>query len=129
MGDVDRAFAGQRAAAKPGRRAGGMLRRDPVLAELVRRLVDAYQPERIYLFGSRARRQAGADSDYDLMVIVDDNALPERRRSRLAYLALRGTATAADVLVWPRQTFEERLHLPASLPATIVREGRLLYAA
>ncbi|HBY97228.1 MAG TPA: DNA polymerase III subunit beta, partial [Chloroflexi bacterium] len=42
---------------------------------------------------------------------------------------LRGTGTAADVLVWPRQTFDERLHLRASLPATIVREGKLLYAA
>jgi len=28
---------------------------DPVLAEIVRRLVQTYQPERIYLFGSRAR--------------------------------------------------------------------------
>jgi len=106
-----------------------MLRRDPLLADLVHRLVDAYQPERIYLFGSRARRQAGPDSDYDLMIIVDDNALPERRRSRLAYIALRGTGTAADVLVWTRHMFDERLHLAASLPATIVREGQLLYAA
>lgn len=102
---------------------------DAVLAELVRRLVDAYQPERIYLFGSKARGQAGPDSDYDLMVVVPDDAPPERRRSRLGYQALRGTGTAADVLVWPRQTFDERLHLRASLPATIVREGKLLYAA
>ncbi|MCZ7570448.1 MAG: nucleotidyltransferase domain-containing protein [Ardenticatenaceae bacterium] len=105
------------------------LQQDAVLAELVRRLVDAYQPERIYLFGSKARGQAGPDSAYDLMVVVPDDAPPERRRSRLGYQALRGTGTAADVLVWPRQTFDERLHLRASLPATIVREGKLLYAA
>jgi hypothetical protein len=30
---------------------------DPVLAETVRRLVEAYQPERIYLFGSVAPRR------------------------------------------------------------------------
>lgn len=105
------------------------LSRDPVLADLVRRLVAAYAPEQIYLFGSKARDQAGPDSDYDLMVIVPDEAPLERRRSRLAYQALRGTATAADVLVWPRRAFDERLHLAASLPATIVREGRLLYVA
>jgi hypothetical protein len=29
-----------------------LLDHDPLLAEVVRRLVDAYQPERIYLFGS-----------------------------------------------------------------------------
>jgi predicted nucleotidyltransferase len=33
---------------------------DPVLDEIVRRLIEAYQPERIYLFGSRARGDVGA---------------------------------------------------------------------
>jgi hypothetical protein len=62
------------------------------------------------------------------MVIVSDDAPPERRRSRLAYDALRGTATAADVLVWTKRSFNERTHLKASLPAVILREGKLLYA-
>ena len=102
---------------------------DPVLNEIIRRLVKTFQPERIYLFGSMARSDAGPDSDYDLMVIVPDEAPPERRQSRLAYQALRGTRTAADVLVWTRQAFDSRLHLPASLPATITRQGKILYAA
>ena len=46
---------------------------DPVLTEVVRRLVEAYSPERIYLFGSVARGEAGPDSDYDIMVIVPDD--------------------------------------------------------
>ena len=100
-----------------------------VLTEIVSRLVNAYEPERIYLFGSHARGEEGPDSDLDLIVIVPDDALPERRRSRLAYERLWGVATAADVLVWTRSRFEERLHLASSLPATIAREGRLLYAA
>ena len=106
-----------------------MLRRDPVLAEIVRRLVEAYQPERIYLFGSAARGEAGPDSDYDLMVVVPDDAPPERRDSDLAYQALRGTGIAADVLVCTHSYFEARRHLRASLPGTILREGRLLHAA
>ncbi len=102
---------------------------DARLAEVVRRLVEAYDPQRIYLFGSHARGDAGADSDYDLLVVVADDAPPEQKRSRLAYVALRGTGTAADVLVCTRRYFEERLPLKASLPATIAREGKLLYAA
>src|SRR5712691_12039197 len=101
----------------------------PALAEIVRRLVVAYEPERIYLFGSWARGDAGPDSDFDLLVIVPDDAPAVRRRSRLAYEVLWGTGTAADVLVWTRQRFESRLSLKASLPATVIREGRLLYAA
>lgn len=102
---------------------------DPKLAEIVKRLIEAYAPERIYLFGSRARGDAGPDSDYDLMLIVPDDAIPERLRSRLAYERLWGTGTAADVLVWRRSNFDRRLHLKASLPATIAREGKLLHAA
>jgi len=101
---------------------------DPALTEMLTRLIKAFQPERIYLFGSKARDDAGPDSDYDLMIVVPDDAPLERRRSRLAYQALRGTRTAADVLVWTRAAFDSRLHLSASLPATIVREGKLLYA-
>jgi hypothetical protein len=67
------------------KQAGGeILGQDPALAELAGRLVEAYVPERVYLFGSKARGDAGPDSDYDLMVIVPDDAPAERRRSRLA---------------------------------------------
>ena len=102
---------------------------DGDLAEIVRRLVEAYEPERVYLFGSKARGDAGADSDYDLMLVVPDDAPPERTRSRLAYERLWGSPTAADVLVWKKSRFDGRLHLKASLPSTVVREGKLIYAA
>lgn len=99
------------------------------LGEIVRRLAAAYEPKRIYLFGSTARGDAGPDSDYDLMVVVDDEAPPERRRSQLAYEALRGTKAAADVLVCTLSYFENRRDLKASLPGAILREGRLLHDA
>ncbi|NIS69053.1 MAG: nucleotidyltransferase domain-containing protein, partial [Proteobacteria bacterium] len=44
--------------------------KDQELAEIVRRLIAAYRPERIYLFGSKARGDSGGDSDYDLMVVT-----------------------------------------------------------
>ena len=102
---------------------------DPALQEIVPRLVKAFEPDRIYLFGSKARGTSDVDSDYDLMVVVPDDAPPERRLSRRAYEVLRGTGVAADVLVWTNNAFDARLHLKASLPSTIVREGRLLYGA
>jgi predicted nucleotidyltransferase len=102
---------------------------DPVLGEIVRRLVDAFKPHRVYLFGSTARGDASPDSDYDILVIVPDDAPPERRRSRLAYEVLWGLPRSADVLVWTQTAFDRRLHLQASLPATVVREGVLLHGA
>ncbi|MBI4010918.1 MAG: nucleotidyltransferase domain-containing protein [Candidatus Rokubacteria bacterium] len=102
---------------------------DPILAEIVRRLVDALHPERIYLFGSRARGDAGVDSDYDLMVVVPYLTEPAYRLAQRAHSVLWGLGTAADILVWSREAFDSRLDLNASLPATVVREGRLLHAA
>jgi predicted nucleotidyltransferase len=102
---------------------------DRRLEAVVQRLVSAFEPERIYLFGSAARGEMGPDSDYDLMVVVADDAPPTRRRSRLAYEVLWGLGIAADVLVWTRTAFDSRAHLQASLPGVILREGRLLHAA
>jgi predicted nucleotidyltransferase len=99
------------------------------LSEIVRRLVDALRPDFIYLFGSTARGEADDDSDLDLMVIVPWSDEPGYRRDIAALRSLRGVASAVDVLVWTRDEFDRRLHLRASLPATVVREGRVLYAA
>src|SRR3989304_2373412 len=115
-----------------------LISQDPQLAEIVRRLVEAYQPERIYLFGSMARGDAGPDSDYDLMVVVPDDAPPERRRGPPAYHVVprtgrggggRGWGGGGAARVGARATFDRRLSVRTSLPATIVAEGRLLHAA
>lgn len=103
--------------------------RDPLLAEIVRRLANVYQPERIYLFGSTARGDAGPDSDYDLMILVPDDAPPGRKNPEAGYLAVEGLGRSGDFIVWTRGRFEGRAHLRASLPATVLREGKLLYAA
>ncbi|MBI5816218.1 MAG: nucleotidyltransferase domain-containing protein [Nitrospinae bacterium] len=102
---------------------------DPVLSEIVSRLVKTFKPDKIYLFGSKARGDFGQDSDYDILIVVPDEAEQARRKSRTAYQALRGTRAAADVIVQTRHEFESRLRITASLQATVAREGKLLYAA
>jgi predicted nucleotidyltransferase len=102
---------------------------DPTLAEIVGRLVEAYRPEQIYLFGSQARGDAVPDSDYDLLIVAPDDASPERRDSKLAYRVLWGVAASVDVVVCHSSWFHARTHLKASLPGTVLREGRLLHAA
>jgi predicted nucleotidyltransferase len=107
------------------------LERDAVLEDIVRLLIEAYRPERIYLFGSKARGGAGPDSDYDLLLVVPDDAPPERRDSKLAYQVLWNLPVPAsvDAVVCRSSWFHTRTHLKASLPGTVLREGRLLHAA
>jgi uncharacterized protein len=104
-----------------------ILKADQTLADIVQRLAQAYQPERIYLFGSRARGDFRPNSDYDLLVIVPDDAPPERRNDRLVSKSLRGVSVATSVLVDCSSYFEARRCLRASLPGIVLREGKLLY--
>lgn len=102
------------------------------LEEIVRRLVEAMNPERIYLFGSQARGDAAYDSDYDLMVILPESNQPRHQRAQSAYGALWGIPggrVPVDVLVWTRTEFERDLPVVASLPATVAREGKLIHVA
>jgi predicted nucleotidyltransferase len=97
--------------------------------EITRRIVEALAPDRIYLFGSRAGGNARPDSDWDVLVVVNASPLPGHRRDAVALRALRGLRASVDVLVLTREEFEGRLDVVCSLPATVAREGRLIYAA
>jgi predicted nucleotidyltransferase len=89
--------------------------------------VEVYRPERILLFGSVARGEAGPDSDYDLMVVVPDDTPPEQQRSRAGYRAVRDLGAARDIFVSTSSNFRRQLHLKASFPSTVVREAVVLY--
>lgn len=103
--------------------------REEAIAEITRRLVDYFHPERIYLFGSVARGDEGRDSDLDFCVVLPDDAPAGLYRPGVRR-ALRGVGAAADVVRWPASDFDARgAHVAASLPATILREGKLLYDA
>lgn len=99
----------------------------PVLGEMVRRLVEVYRPEKVYVFGSVARGEATADSDYDLMVVVPDSSEPTLKQNRAGYRALRDLGVPRDVFVSTASDFNRQLHLRASFPSAVVQEGILLY--
>ena len=101
---------------------------DAVVEQVVERLVEFYRPEKIYLFGSAARGEYGPDSDLDFLVVIPDDAPAEQLRPGAARKAVRGTGFAKDIVPWRKTDFDERAaRVRASLPATVVREGRLLY--
>ncbi len=104
------------------------LTKQEAIQEMTRRLVEFYRPVRIYLFGSEARGEAGPDSDLDFLVVVPDDTPEPIMRSGEVYSRLSGFGVPKDVIPWRQTDFEGRAaHVRASLPATVVREGRLLY--
>jgi predicted nucleotidyltransferase len=99
---------------------------EPLLEAMVQRLLAAGQPQKIILFGSQARGQAGRDSDYDLLVI-EDSSQPRYRRAVSYRRALKDLGTSKDILVWTPREIAEWQDVPNAFITTALREGRVLY--
>lgn len=100
---------------------------NPELATAVHRLVKMFEPDRVYLYGSRARGDSNQDSDYDIMVVVPESDLPAHQRAQQTYSVLWETDIPVEVLVFTREQFERQATVVASLAATVKCEGVVLY--
>lgn len=99
---------------------------DEKLKEIVRRLVQALDPDRIVMFGSRARGDSKPDSDLDLL-IVKDSAEPRHRRTIPGYYALAGLGIPIDILWRTAAEIAEWERVPNHVTTRAIREGKILY--
>lgn len=98
-----------------------------MLAEVTRRLVKAYDPITIYLFGSYAWGSPTEDSDIDLAIVVNE-ANPRRvKRTLAASEALWGLGVPKDVIVYTKTEFFSAAQHPSTLARKILEEGHVLY--
>jgi uncharacterized protein len=104
--------------------------KEETIEEVTRRLIEFYRPVRVYLFGSAARGDSGPDSDLDFCVVLPDEAPETLYRDRSIHQHFWGLHMPVDVVRLPFRDFDARAtHAVASLPATVVRGGKLLYDA
>lgn len=99
------------------------------LARVTRTLVEHFRAERIYVFGSQVRGEATWHSDVDLLIVVPAADAYPHHLDQAARRALGGHLLPLDLVFISRDEFAWRAEVVASLAATAVREGRLLYAA
>jgi predicted nucleotidyltransferase len=99
-----------------------------ILADVVRRVVGAAQPNRIILFGSAARGDMGPNSDLDLLVIKGGKY--DRWRLTLAIRRqLRGSGAAVDVVVVTPQEVERYRDTHCLVICPALREGKVVYGS
>ncbi len=99
------------------------------LDALVSRLVDALDPQMIWLFGSRARGDARPDSDFDLLVVAKAAGADWSEDYDKVYAPVSGSWIGADVVPCDLEVFEASLGLRTSFVRRIVDEGRMLYGS
>jgi predicted nucleotidyltransferase len=99
---------------------------EPPVNEIVRKIVNAFHPRRIVLFGSRAQRRGEPDSDVDLCVEMSTDLPPrERRRAISRLFGVRNWAM--DVVVYTPEEAQRLRNVVGTLLYTIEREGQVLY--
>jgi len=99
---------------------------DDVLVEIVRRIVEVADPERIILFGSYAYGKPRGESDLDILVVMDSD-LPRYKRSVPIYKALADLLIPMDILVYTPQEIEDWSDVPQAFITSILRKGRVIY--
>ena len=99
---------------------------DHLISEIISRIVSAAQPDRVILFGSRARGDARPNSDFDVLVIKESDE-PRYRRSVPLYVALADLPVEVEVMVYTPAEVEEWSQVPQAFVTTAVREGTTIY--
>jgi HEPN domain-containing protein len=92
-------------------------------------VVEYFKPQRVILFGSRARGEATRDSDIDLLVVVDDDTPPEKLTWKAGYEAQRSYRGAADVFPMRAETFERNRAIANTLAAEADADGIVVYGS
>lgn len=98
-----------------------------VLDEIVRRIVDVAQPEKIVLFGSAARGEMGPHSDVDLLIVKDGARSLDVMKA--IYRNLIGVGVAVDALVATSKHVERYRDSHALVFKPALSEGRIIYEA
>ena len=107
---------------------------EPIASELrrvVHAIVNSVQPDCVILFGSRARGDFRADSDFDLAILAPDGVV-RRRVAMRAYESLAAVAdrsVAVDIVVLTPSIIAAERDLMGSIARAVSREGVFLYGS
>lgn len=99
----------------------------PVIRPIIDAIVAALRPRSIWLFGSRAEDRARADSDWDLLIVLPDDAAARDLDPIAAWRRFGTLGVPVDVVPCTQREFDEERDEPDSLPAAAWKRGVCLY--
>ena len=96
------------------------------VAEMIRRIAEGFQPDKIIVFGSRATGSAGPDSDVDFLVVMQVEG-SRRHQAVEIEMKLGGLGLSKDVIVVTPEEFEAYRDVVGSIAYPAAHEGRIVY--
>jgi len=98
----------------------------PTLRHLVNILVREVEPDRIILFGSRARGENEEQSDYDIC-ILKTGVIKRRNLAKQIYRLLYDFNVPVDVIVETPERFEQLKENRFLIYKDIAKHGQVIY--
>jgi predicted nucleotidyltransferase len=99
-----------------------------MIADILRKIVAVYAPQKVILFGSYAYGKPNEDSDIDLLIIKDTDKRPiERWMEVKRLLRDRNRTVSVSPLVYTRQELEQRLAIQDYFIQEVLEKGEVLY--
>lgn len=101
---------------------------EQLIQKIKERLVSVYDPNAIYLFGSRVWGEPDKASDLDILIVLDAYKKDRFATMSDGHKALVDLDIAKDILVYDQAQFEELAASEESLCARVKQKGKKIYA-
>lgn len=98
-----------------------------LLNEIIKRIVDTVDPNRVILFGSAERGEMGPNSDFDVLVVMP-SGVHRRNTSKSIYRNLIGVGFAVDIIVITEEDIARYKDNIGMVIKQALEQGRILYA-
>ncbi|HNR88468.1 MAG TPA: nucleotidyltransferase domain-containing protein [Spirochaetota bacterium] len=95
---------------------------------MVDQVVSIAHPLKIILFGSTARGDSGADSDFDLLIVMPSGA-NRRKTAQMIYQRIKTSGVSFDILVATTDDLDRFGDAPGLIYGRILKEGKVLHVA
>ena len=96
--------------------------------EAVRRLVKAYNPLEIYLFGRYAWSTPDDDDDLELLVVIESSNVKYTKRGHLAFDTLFSLEIPKTVIIRTKEEFNRQSENISDTLYEIKHRGKVVYA-
>jgi len=102
---------------------------DNQIIDKLKVIVHQYLPNaQVLLFGSRARNDFRKDSDYDILIVINENLSPQEKIPILTKIrkSLLQFEIRSDVLIQSKNELEKNQNLPGHIIRNILKEAIVL---
>ena len=96
------------------------------IAEVVKRIAETFDPERVILFGSYAYGRPRPDSDVDLLVVLETNQRLRAKQLEIAR-ALSPHPFGMDIIVRTPEQLRKRVAMGDYFLREITTRGKVMY--